>query len=502
MVQKKPQVYDGFRDPGIRMLEPELPSMNTIYYDAQLSALPIYHMFDKAHIVMLTEEKLIHLNDGKAILKELRQLEKNGVEKIRKQEGGGSHSGEQYLIRRLGYDIGGRIHLGRSAGDLEAVGRRVRQRDRLINLMKNINRLRNSALQVAEQNLDSVMPGYTHSQHAQPTTLGHQLMAWASALERDFERAVQAYSRVNQSPAGAAIMTGSSFPLNRHRTSELLGFDKVLRNTFDAILNEEVTLDTLMTVSTVHLNLAKWASDINFWFTSESGYIDIPDRFCGTSSIMTQKRNPDSLEYMRGAASVAMGGLVTAFSVQKAASGDPTMDIFFIDISIKELFELADRHLNWMSELLPALKVNKDPMKYMAGAYWAQATDVAAALVKENNIPWRTAHQIVGILVRFSYERNIKPQDVTPELIKEAAIEYMGESVDISNQTLAKALDPIEFVKARTLYGGPSASECTNRLNDYLDHLNKDNKMIQNIELKLQESAKSLELAIDNLLNS
>ena len=494
--------YSGHRVVGVRLSEPITPEIAGASKEAHKPQLYAYHMFDKAHIVMLTEEKLIHLNDGKAILKELRQLEKNGVEKIRWEEGGGMYSGEQYLIRRLGYDIGGRIHLGRSSGDLEAVRRRIEGREYLLKLMKNINHLRDSALQVAEQNLDSVMPGYTHSQHAQPTTLGHQLMAWASALERDFERAVQAYSRVNQSPAGAAIMTGSSFPLNRHRTSELLGFDKVLRNTFDAILNEEVTLDTLMTVSTVHLNLAKWASDINFWFTSESGYIDIPDRFCGTSSIMTQKRNPDSLEYMRGAASVAMGGLVTAFSVQKAASGDTTLDPRYMDYALTESLNLADRHLNWMSELLPALKVNKDRMKYMAGAYWAQATDVAAALVKENNIPWRTAHQIVGILVRFSYERNIKPQDVTPELIKEAAIEYMGESVDISNQTLAKALDPIEFVKARTLYGGPSASECTNRLNDYLDHLNKDNKMIQNIELKLQESAKSLELAIDNLLNS
>ena len=119
--------------------------------------------------------------------------------------------------------------------------------------------------------------------------------------------------------------------------------------------------------------------------------------------------------------------------IETSAKNNLNIEKMFIDISIKELFELADRHLNWMSELLPALKVNKDRMKYMAGAYWAQATDVAAALVKENNIPWRTAHQIVGILVRFSYERNIKPQDVTPELIKEAAIEYMGKSVDISN---------------------------------------------------------------------
>ena len=138
------------------------------------------------------------------------------------------------------------------------------------------------------------MPAYTHSQHAQPTTLGHQLLAWTSSLERCFGRAAFAYSWANQSPAGSAIMTGSDFPLNRHRTAELMGFDGVLPNTYDAILNEDTPLDTFMAVASVHLNLSRWASDLNFWFTSEAGYIDVPDRFCGTSSIMMQKKNPDS----------------------------------------------------------------------------------------------------------------------------------------------------------------------------------------------------------------
>ena len=212
MLKQAQAEYSGFRNPGIRLTEPLLPSITGHSSEAELPLLYAYHMFDKSHLTMLAEEDLIPRADAVAMLKEIRHMEAEGVEKVRLEVGGGMHSAEQYLIRGLGEEVGGRIHLGRSSGDLGAVARRIRQRDRLIELMNEINALRGAVLQVAEDNLDTVMPGYTHSQHAQPVTLGHQLMSWDSALERDFDRASTAYRRVNQSPAGAAIMTGTNFP--------------------------------------------------------------------------------------------------------------------------------------------------------------------------------------------------------------------------------------------------------------------------------------------------
>ena len=489
--------YSGPRSPGIRMMEPLAPSLGGPYAMADVASLDTYHLFDKAHLVMLAEEGLIPRGDAAAMLSALREMETKGVGEVRQAVGGGMHSGEQYLIRLLGYDVGGRIHLGRSTGDLGAVSRRVRQRDKLQELMRSVNDLRATILQVAEQHLETVMPGYTGSQHAQPVTLGHQLLAWASILGRHCQRAQAAFQRVNQSPAGAAILTGSNFPLNRHRTAELLGFDGVIRNTFDAIQGDDVAIEALTVGASVNLSLSKWANDITFWFTSESGYVDIPDRFCGSSSIMMQKRNPSILSSIRAAAAETMGGLITTFAGANTVTGEFTSDG---GASTYRTFDQAIQGLGWLGELLPAMSVKKDRMLEMAGSYWAQGTDVAGALVAEKGLPWRTAHQIVGILVRYTYERGLQPRDVTTELLDEAAVEYMAESVELSSEALQKALDPVEFINGRTLFGGPAPQEARQHIPELYSQLGSDQDQVLEAERRLKESAEKLEEAIDVLI--
>ena len=265
MLQVPSSEYAGPRAVGIRMTEPLLPGLSGQYGPTEASLLDAFHRFDKAHLVMLTEEALIPSDDGAAMLRALRAMEAQGVASVRNDVGGGMHSGEQYLVRALGYDVGGRIHLGRSTGDFGAVGRRIRQRSRLVELMQSLTALRTAAIAAAEQHIETLMPGHTGSQHAQPTTLGHQLLAWASVLERHSERAHGAYKRVNQSPAGAAIMTGSNFALNRERTAALLGFDSALPNTFDAIQSHDDEFDTITVAAGVNLSIARWSSDITIW---------------------------------------------------------------------------------------------------------------------------------------------------------------------------------------------------------------------------------------------
>ncbi len=500
MKQQVQTEYKGYRAPGIRLMEPLLPNIISHLSDDDAPLLYCFHAFDKAHLTMLAEEELIPREDALAMLRALRDMEAKGVNEVRIEVGGGMHSGEQYVIRQLGEEVGGRIHLGRSSGDLTAVGRRIRQRDLLIELMQDINKLRAALIGVAEESLDAVMPGYTHTQHAQPVTFGHQILSWASILERDFDRSDSAYDRVNESPAGAAIMTGSNFPLNRQRTAELMGFDRPIRNTFDAILSKDTGLDTFFAVASVNLNLSRWAADMNFWFSSEAAYIDVPDRFCGTSSIMMQKKNPYALEYQRGAAAESIGGLVTAFTALKAATGDTIMDPMYMFQALWRSFALAIRGLRWYTDLLPALELKRERMLEMAGSFWAQATDVAGALVTHNGMPWRTAHQIVGILVRHSYERGLKPRQVTTEMLDEAAMEYMGKPVGLSKQLFEKALDPVEFVNARTLYGGPSPEECRRRIPEYKAQLEANEKSLTGRQQRLEEARVKQERAIDALL--
>ncbi len=497
MRQLPAEQYAGPRGVGIRMMEPQTAGLASQYGPAPDALLDAYHRFDKAHLVMLTEEGLIPRDAGTAMLAALREMEAHGMTAVRNEVGGGMHSGEQYLIRRLGYDVGGRIHLGRSTGDFGAIARRIRERDRLLRLMRALNDARAIVLEVAADHFETVIAGQTGGQHAQPTTLGHQLLAWASALERHFDRARTAYPRINESPAGAAIMTGSSFAVNRERTAELLGFDSVIRNTFDAIQGHDDEFDTIAVAAGVTLSLAGWSNDINFWSGQEAGYVRVPDRFCGTSSIMAQKRNPAMLPAMRTAASESLGGIVTTFASQNTTTGEFGGDG---GASLHSAFDRAEQGLGWLGELLPALEVNRERMREQAGAHWAQATDLAAALVNELGWPWRIGHQVTAIVVRLSEERGIAPLDVTVELVDEASVEYHGQPAGLSAAALREALDPTHFVRARTLYGGPSPEECARRLPDYRAALERDRGVADDIAARLREAEARLEAAIDALL--
>jgi len=497
MLQTPHAEYAGPRAPGIRMNDPLMPGLTTQYGPAEDALLDAYHLFDKAHLVMLGEEELIPRQDASAMLGALRDLEAEGISAARNEVGGGMHSGEQYLIRRLGYDIGGRIHLGRSTGDFGAVARHLRERARLLELIEGSVALRAAVLTLADQHLNTVMPGQTGSQPAQPVTLAHQLLHWSATLHRQALRAAEAYARVNQSPAGAAILTGSSFAMNRHRTAELMGFDGVIPNTFDAIQGHDDELETIAVGVSMNVSLARWANDLNFWSTAEAGYVRIPDAFCGTSSIMAQKRNPAILPAIRNAASEALGAYATTSAALITTTGEFGGDG---GVGLHRTFDAAVRGMNWLAQLLPALEVNADRMLEAAGSHWAQATDVAAALVTEQDLPWRVAHQVAAIVVRLAEERVIHPLDVTSELLDEAAIAYMDRPVGLSAAALADALDPTHFVAARTLLGGPAPSEAARQLAEHRSELDDLARDVGDRQAAVGAAGTSLEIAIDALV--
>ena len=503
MKKQKKSAYQGFGKAGIRLTEESLPNIVIHSSQHEMPQLYAHHLFDKAHLVMLAEENIIPRRDAALMLTSLREMEMDGIEKVRLEVDGGIHSGEQYLINKLGEDIGGRIHLGRSSGDLDKVADRIKQRDKLLEVMDAVNGFRHILLKVAAEHVDTVMPGYTHGQHAQPTTFGHQLLAWAVTLSRDFKRLESALHRINLSPAGAAIMTGSNFAVNRHRTAELLGFEKPCDNTLDAIHSPDDVLEVFSVIAILHANLARWADDIIFWAGSDVGIVDIPDRFCGTSSILVQKKNPYAMEHIRGAAAETIGGLVTAFWGEKGPTG---LSVFSRNFYSKPVllhsFDHAIRDLRWLTELVRYAKVNKERMRNRAGAFWAQATDVAAAIVREKGLAWRTAHQIAGIMVRLCQERGIDPGKVEPGLLDEAAVEYMGKPVGLREESLRKALDPDEFVKGRTLYGGPAPHESRKRIAEFEKVLKRDEGAVVDMRGRLETAYENLEKAIDRIIDA
>lgn len=502
MLKQPSGEYRGFRTAGIRLREEMLPQLTRLYAGRTQPMLLAIHAFDKAHAVMLVEEGLLSREAGAAILRALRQMEKEGVVETRARVGGGLHSGEQYLIRALGEEVGGRLHLARSSGDLSSVGINTLQRERLLALLRAVNRLRRVLLDLARAHTGTILPGYSFGQHAQPMTLAHLWLSWAATLARDFERLHGAYRRVNVSPAGAAIMVGSDFPVNRARTAELLGFDGVHENCADAILEltADDSLEVPMAVAVLYHSMAKWADDLILWSTSEFGFVDIPDRFCNTSSIMMQKKNVIGPAEVKGASAEALGCVVTAYHALKGSTGLPITERYY---ALEMLWRVADncvRDLGWFCELLPALDIRVEHMREQAWRRWATATDLAGALVRARDLPWRTAHQIVGILVRLCEERGLGPADVTPALLDEAACAYHGVPAGLDAPAIRDALDPVRFVAARTLRGGPAPSESARQARLFDEALTADERTVATIEARLAGAAAKLEAAVDTII--
>jgi argininosuccinate lyase len=288
--------------------------------------------------------------------------------------------------------------------------------------------------------------------------------------------------------------------VNRARTSELLGFDRPSSNTHDAIMSHDSLLDGFSALAILNANVARWADDLLLWDSSEFGLVEIPDRFCGTSSILMQTKSPYAPEFMKGLGASAVGGLVTAFLVERSPTGLPVLDRQYSYDALWRLQRDTLRDLRWWRALLPALDWNRERMAELAGAHWAQATDIAGALVREKGMPWRTAHQIVGILVRFAEERGLSPADTTTDLIDEAAVEYHGEPAGLTEHALRQALDPRHFVEVREVFGGPAPGEVRRRVGDLRATLERDEAAREEAGRRVQGAGRALESAIDTLL--
>jgi argininosuccinate lyase len=502
MLKQKSSEYRGYRTAGIRLREEMLPQLSKIYGGHMEAFLPAVHAFDKAHIVMLVEEGLLALPAGQDTLRGLREMEHEGVVKARLNAGGGLHSGEQYLIRKYGEDVGGRFHLARSSGDLSTIAINILQREKLLACMRAVNRLRRVLIDLARGHTATIMPGYSFGQQAHPMTLAHCWLSWAATLARDFDRLQGAYRRVNVSPAGAAIMVGSNFSINRERTAELLGFDAVHENCADAILemNADDSLDVPAVIAVLYHSLAKWADDLIQWSTLEYNFIDFPDRYCNTSSIMMQKKNVIGPAEVKGASAEALGCFVTSYHALKGTTGLPIQERYY---ALEMLWRVADsavRDLAWFCDMLPALKIRVQHMREHAARHWATATDLASALVTDKDMPWRTAHQIVGILVRLCEERGLGPADVNPALLDEAAMLYHEIPAGLDQTAIQAALDPERFIATRTLRGGPAPAESLRQANVFEATTAADEAVVNAIDARLALSAQKLEAAVDAII--
>ena len=421
---------------------------------AELALLETFIDIDIAHAVMLVEEGILGDGDGAAILGELVDLR---AEPQRLAVDPAYDSLLLQIERHLSAVVGesaGRLHTGRSRNDQGSTADRIFLRDGLLETLGELIRLQDALLELASDHVETLMPGYTHLQHAQPTTLAHYLLRHQAALERDQQRLEAAFRRVNRNALGLAAMSGTSWPLNRTRTAELLGHDGLVENGQDGgIFNSDLHADVVAALSLLVANLARPAYDLYVWSTFEFGMVEVPDGLAGTSSIMPQKKNPHALERIIGVGGASIGWLPAILGITRGTSSD--LSLTFAAPNVGDMFEGANGSVRLLSATLAGLVVRTDRMRTRAGENWSTASNLADALVREAGISFRAAHQVVGRTVRQAIEAGMGPRDVRATDVDRAAAETIGTELGISDEVVTSAMDADAFIASRVTPGGP-----------------------------------------------
>jgi argininosuccinate lyase len=323
---------------------------------------------------------------------------------------------EAALTKKIGV-VGKKLHTGRSRNDQIATDIRLYLREAIDHINSEITRLQNALVDLAEQEADTIMPGFTHLQTAQPVVFGHHLLAWNEMLQRDYERLIDCRKRVNILPLGAAALAGTTYPINRDRTAELLGFDRPSVNSLDSVSDRDFGIEFTHAGALIMMHLSRMSEELVLWASAQFDFIDLPDRFCTGSSIMPQKKNPDVPELVRGKSGRVFGHLMSLLTLMKSQPLAYNKD----NQEDKEpLFDTTDTlagSLRAFADMIPHIKAKKDSMREAAAKGFSTATDLADYLVKKG-LPFRDAHEVVGGSVAFGLQEGKDLSELTLEKLQ------------------------------------------------------------------------------------
>ncbi len=359
----------------------------------------------RAHARMLAHVGVLGNDERDAIL--------DGLDRIERQIEAGEfewsvsledvHMNIEARLTALIGEAGKKLHTGRSRNDQVATDLRLYLRDQIDAVCAELRRLQTGLLDLAEREADTIMPGFTHLQVAMPVTFGHHMLAWFENLQRDRDRFTDSRARVNVMPLGAAALAGTSFPIDRHYTAKLLGFDAPAENSLDAVSDRDFVIEFCANAALTLTHLSRFSEELILWASAQFDLIDLPDRFCTGSSIMPQKKNPDVPELVRGKTGRATGHLMSLLMLMK---GQPLAYNKDNQEDKEPLFDSVDTLLGCLrafADMIPALQVKADNMRRAAASGYSTATDLADYLVRKG-VPFRDAHEIVGSAVRIGID--------------------------------------------------------------------------------------------------
>ncbi len=438
-------------------------------------------MVDMAHTLNLLSAGHLNHSEAQSILKAVQEAKEEDYSSL----GGYEDVYEAFEAKLIGKtDEGRKIQTAKSRNDEIATCLRLFARDRLLMLMDSLLAARISVLELAKEYVDVVMPGYTHLQPAQPTRLSHHLIAYHDMLAREFERAVDAMDRVNLCPLGSAAFASTSFETDRSNVARLLGFDGVVDNSADAVSSRDFLVESVFTATSSMLSMSRIAEEIILW-SSEFDYIELPDEFASSSSIMPQKKNPDIAELLRAKAGRMNGNLTSLITMYRAMPFNYNRDFQEMNPLLYQSMETAITSANLMAKMLKGIQFKREVMAQRAGEKFISATELANLMVKKAGIPFRSAHEIVG---RLALEGNYRP---SIEDVDNVSLEIVGKRISdsISREGFDRSLDPQHAVD-NTGSGGPSRSEVERMIKDrdeqYSHDESKMNELIDKVSSRLE----------------
>lgn len=437
---------------------------------------------------MLTEQNIIKPSDGAKLVQALTTDLKVKLDASSED----IHMAvEEAILERTGAETGGNLHIAKSRNDQVTTAIRMVLRQQLLDLMLSVTKLQESLAQVSEQHLKTVIMAYTHLQPAQPVTLAHYLLSRFDALNRDLQRLQNAYARVNLCPMGAGALATTSFPINRKRVSELLGFDDLLENSIDAVGSRDFILETNAVLTIIAINLSQIAEDLVVWSSPDFGVIELPDDFTSTSSMMPQKKNPEVLEIIRARAGHILGDFVASAATMKNMPSTYNLDFQEVTPKLWSALENAKSLVTILAELIPHLKITLD-ISAKASANFVAATELANILVRDYAIPFRLAHKIVGSSVKSLLEAKQTFTDLTPEILRKIAKSSADIELIVKAEDLDSLSNPLKIVESHKITGGPASSEVKRALLARKKSLAFEKSHISKMKQRLHEAERSL----------
>ena len=423
---------------------------------------------NKAHILMLDKTGIISHDIAKKLLVATAQIESekdHPTFEINPNVEDLYFNLERYLIKLTGLEVGGQQHTARSRNDLFATEIRIDTRKVFLKLSQMLIDLRRAYLNLARQNLDTVMSGYTHMQPSEPITFAHYLSGVSFALGRDYDRYSHAWKSLNLCPLGGCSMGSTSFPIDREYTAKLMGFDAPVQNSLDCVASRDYVLEILTALSQTAMTMSRTALDLYNWSTPEYGYIEVDDSCAVCSSIMPQKKNPFTLEHVKAKAAHIEGFMIGVYNTMKNVifshgrdTSVETPRYFYTALSEME----ADLAL--LTVTINTLSVRKQRMYDCAARNFCTVTELANYLVRHDGISFREAHEIIAHVVGAMNDAGLTAADINRAAVEKATKELYGFDTKLTDEMIREALDPKRVADEKSCIGGTAPQEVTRQL--------------------------------------